>query len=369
MAFGVAARCLLKKGNVDLHVRTVSASANASKGKLLISLAGNIRLESVAANQQALIFGEAMANAHFALSRIMAFGIFIHRPDSIYNDRPAEYYQFPKSYLSRAEKCVGGWIIYYEPVKMRNTRGYYAFAKVREIVPDSTVAGRFLANIENGSYLEFPNHVPYNGPAGVIERGVLNDEGKNSGRAQAAVRPLSGADFNRILDLGFAGDDALLPRDDEPTSDNVLQDQRTPFVFEQLRDRVTFLSTRIERDRAFRRVVLRAYDKRCTITGLKLINGGGRAEVQAAHIQPVEENGPDSINNGLALSGTVHWMFDRGLLTLEDDMLIRISRQVNDPDGVRSMINKSGYAFMPPHLADRPHPHFLSWHREYRFKR
>ncbi len=72
----------------------------------------------------------------------------------------------------------------------------------------------------------------------------------------------------------------------------------TPFEFEQERTRARLSSNRIERDRIFRRVVLRAYDERCAITGLKLINGGGRAEVEAAHIRPVEKNGPDNINNG-----------------------------------------------------------------------
>ena len=70
----------------------------------------------------------------------------------------------------------------------------------------------------------------------------------------------------------------------------------------------------------FRRVVLRAYDEQCAITGLKLINGGGRAEADAAHIRPVEANGPDIVNNGIALSGTAHWMFDRGLIALSDDL-------------------------------------------------
>jgi predicted restriction endonuclease len=60
--------------------------------------------------------------------------------------------------------------------------------------------------------------------------------------------------------------------------------------------------------------VLRAYDERCAITGFKFINGGGRAEVDAAHIRPVQHNGPDTINNGIALCGTAHWMFDRGLI-------------------------------------------------------
>ena len=74
------------------------------------------------------------------------------------------------------------------------------------------------------------------------------------------------------------------------------------------------------------------------------------------------------MNNGLALSGTAHWMFDRGLITLNDDLEIRISRQVNNPDDVRAFINKTGYALPPQRGGDRPHPHFLQWHRENCFK-
>jgi putative restriction endonuclease len=121
-------------------------------------------------------------------------------------------------------------------------------------------------------------------------------------------------------------------------------------------------------NRVFRRVVLRAYDERCAITGLKFINGSGRAEVAAAHIRPVEASGPDIISNGIALSGTAHWMFDRGLISLNDDLEILISRQSNDLQAVRSIINKSGRALAPQRMSDRPHPHFLRWHREHCFK-
>jgi len=48
----------------------------------------------------------------------MGFGVFIHRLDSIYDDSPAEQYQFPSQYLRRVEACVGDWIIYYEPSKV-----------------------------------------------------------------------------------------------------------------------------------------------------------------------------------------------------------------------------------------------------------
>lgn len=128
------------------------------------------------------------------------------------------------------------------------------------------------------------------------------------------------------------------------------------------------LTSRAIRNRLLRRLILRAYDKRCAITGLKLINGGGRAEVDAAHIRPVEANGPDTLGNGVALSDTAHWMFDRGLISLSDDLDILVSRQANDPESIRGLLNKTGRAIVPLRPSARPHPHFLQWHRENCFK-
>jgi putative restriction endonuclease len=296
----------------------------------------------------------------------MGFGIFIHRSDSIYNDRPAEQYQFPRPYLSRVEACVGDWIIYYEPSKVTDARGYYAVAKVQQIIPDPVTPDMYLALIEPGTYLDFVNPVPFNGTDGLVERGLLNDQGRVSGRAQSAVRPISPADFNRIINVGLDTNGSLLPRVDEAGTG--FQDEQAPFDFEQSRDRVNYIGSRIVRDRIFRRIVLRAYDERCAITGLKLINGGGRAEVSAAHIRPVEANGPDIINNGIALSGTAHWMFDRGLISLSDDLEILISRQVNDLDSAQKFINKTRRALPPGRQFELPHPRFLQWHREHCFK-
>lgn len=301
----------------------------------------------------------------------MARGVFLHREDSIYNDRPAEQYQFPSQYLSRASQFVGDWIIYYEPRRGPTAKGYYAIARVERIVPDPTTAGMYLALIEPNSYLRFERPVPFSGPDGPVERGVLNEAGKISGRAQAAVRPISLQDFNRILDLGMQDEEPLLPRigpAPEVPLGGILREEHTPFLADVERERVEFYTSRPVRDRVFRRIVLDAYDCRCAITGLKFINGGGRAEVQAAHIKPVEHHGPDIITNGIALSGTAHWMFDRGLISLSDDLDVLVSRQVNDIDSVWSLVNKTRRAAVPAVPAHRPHPSYLAWHREYCFK-
>jgi putative restriction endonuclease len=302
---------------------------------------------------------------------IVARGVFLHRQDSIYDDHPETRYQFPQQYLSRATQFVGDWIIYYEPRRGPTARGYYAIARVEQIVPDSSTPGMHLALIEAGSYLPFERPVPFSDAEGVVERGVLNEFGKISGRAQAAVRPISIEDFNRILDLGIPEEDTLLPRVNAPIEDplsSAVNEEQAPFGLDLERERVRLYSSRIVRDRVFRRIVLDAYDCRCAVTGLKFINGGGRAEVQAAHIKPVEHHGPDIITNGIALSGTAHWMFDRGLISLSDDLEVLVSRQVNDRESVWNLVNKSRRAAVPSNPAQRPHPSYLAWHREHCFK-
>lgn len=143
----------------------------------------------------------------------MAFGIFIHRSDSNYEDTPAERYQFPPQYQGRAKACEGDWIVYYEPRKVPDTRGYFAVAKVERIVPDPFTPSMHLALIVPGSYLDFANPVSFTHPdGGVIEHGLLNESGRISGRAQAAVRTLSPSDFHRIVQAGLDDDNPLLPK-------------------------------------------------------------------------------------------------------------------------------------------------------------
>ena len=298
----------------------------------------------------------------------MSHCVFMHRSDSIYDDSPAEQYQFPKQYLSRAERSVGDWIVYLEPAKITGTRGYFAIAQVQQIIPDPKAAEMYLALITPGSYLDFAHPVPFNDGDGPIERGLLNERGKLSGRAQSAVRPISPQDFNRIIEHGLNDEEWRLPRVETTESATEFEEAQTPYVFEQAKTRVQQLTSRIVRDRIFRKIVLRAYDERCAVSGLKFINGGGRAEVDAAHIRPVEQSGPDILQNGIALSGTAHWMFDRGLISLSDDYQILISRQVNDIGSVQAFVNKTGHARLPTRRSYWPHPRFLQWHRENCFK-
>ena len=298
----------------------------------------------------------------------MAFGVFIHRYDSKYEDIPSQQYQFPKQYLGRAKSCVGDWVLYLEPSKVKNTKGYFAVAKVNEIVPDPKDMGMFLAKIEPGSYLDFGDPVQFSENGQVIERGLLNTYGKLSGRAQAAVRTISATDFARIVEHGLLKDDDFLPRAKNQFGNFGFYENQASYEDSSARERVAQLTNRAVRDRNFRKTILKAYGERCAITGLRLINGGGRAEVEAAHIRPVEHDGPDIVSNGVALSGTAHWMFDRGLVSLSNELKILVSRHTNDPKAVHAMINQTGYLIAPERAFERPRAEFINWHQQNCFK-
>ena len=161
----------------------------------------------------------------------MAYCVFMHRPDSIYDDKPDERYQFPKQYYGRANHAIGGWIVYLEPTKVTGSRGYFASAKLQQVIEDPSTKGMYLAIMEPGTYLAFPNKVPFSDIDGPIERGLLNDTGKLSGRAQSAVRPVSPIDFDRIVERGIAESDAVLPRDRDLEVLGGFQEEQVPFAF------------------------------------------------------------------------------------------------------------------------------------------
>lgn len=291
-------------------------------------------------------------------------GVFVIGSHSIYEDEPERFYRFPQRWLANAAKIVGNWIIYQEP-RRAGRRGYYAVAKVNRIVPDPATKDMYLALIEPGSFLEFGRDVPFQLEGRAVERGLLDADGRlNNGRAIQSIRPISDADFNRIVDLGLVEEDELLPRidDQEEVVASLVHEETEPW--QGPIDRATMLVSRKVRNRQFRKRVLDVYGCRCAFTGMRLINGGGRAEAQAAHIMSVEAGGPDVVNNGIALSGTVHWMFDRHLLSLSDEGEILLSRKINDIEGVRKLLHSDRRARLPLSRPNRPHARYLQWHRE-----
>jgi putative restriction endonuclease len=295
----------------------------------------------------------------------MSKAILTTKISSIYDDRPEEYYHFPRTYLAQVRRAIGDHIIYYEPRRLSgddSSRGgkqaYFATAKVDDVIEDRTRSDHYYAKISG--YLSFDRPVPFTEGAAYYERALRKPDGStNKGAFGRAVRAIPDVEFDLILKAGFAAE--LLPADTSVATgfDEPVHSYQRPIV--------ELTASRPFRDRAFMRAVREAYENRCAFTGLKLINGGGRPEVQAAHIKSVAQEGPDSVRNGLALSGTLHWLFDRGLLAVDEDHRILIA-EGHVPDQILGLLNTSGKVTLPKEEIYRPHPYYLRYHREHTFK-
>ncbi len=300
----------------------------------------------------------------------MAKAVFTTKVNPTYDDLPEMRYHFPKSYLNQASAAVGNWVVYYEPRRSSGdgpSRGgrqaYFAIARVVRIEPDTQLADHYYAHV--AEYLEFDEAVPFREGAHYYESALMRDDGKTSkGAFGRAVRPVPDVEFDRIVAAGFAAQLGSPGLDTHPPSLSGMAEDQVPFDAE--RPTVETTINRPFRDEAFRRQVRLAYDNRCAISGLKLINGGGRPEVQAAHIKPVASAGPDSVRNGLALTGTLHWLFDRGLISINDDY--RILRVRALPEDAARLVRPDAHLIVPADAAHRPHAAFLRFHREVVFK-
>lgn len=293
--------------------------------------------------------------------------VFIASSHSTYDDRQGELYHFPNMYLSRVAQTAGDWVIFYQG-KRGGQSGYYAVQRVDKIAPDPTDPTHSYAILDRASRLDFERPVPRFRPDDTpYETGLPKSRGSNT----SSVRLISDADFAAIIDEGLRED---ITPDTLPREGPLPQPLQSGFAEAQAgflpltADRAQILSSRAFRDRAFARQVKSAYGARCAMSGLLLRNGGGRPEVEAAHIVPVEARGPDTVRNGLALSGTVHWMFDRGLVSVDEDMSLLIASDSVASDIAARLFVPDRKLILPSDPAKSPHPAYLKWHRDTCFK-
>lgn len=315
----------------------------------------------------------------------MTKAVFTTKASPVYDDLPEVRYHFPKTYLRQVSKAVRDWIVYYEPRRstgeLSSSGGrqvYFATARVERIIADPVRTDHYYAEISN--YLPFIHPVPFKEGSRYYERNLEKSDGStNRGAFGRAVRNLKDTEFDLIWRTGFgdvvdiekhAGPElavseewmgSIVPISERPS------EYLVDVQMEQDRRIITQLVSRPFRDKAFSAAVKTAYGHTCAMTGLRIINGGGRSEVQAAHIRPIQHQGPDSIRNGIALSGTIHWMFDRGLISVDDDFsLLLASNRL--PDTIERLLVRDRKLLLPQRPDMCPHSKFLQYHRQEIFK-
>ena len=132
------------------------------------------------------------------------------------------------------------------------------------------------------------------------------------------------------------------------------------------RDREVWTTARIGQG-FFRAAVLSAYNERCCITGLSI-----PALLVASHIVPWSHDDSNRVNprNGLLLSALHDKAFDNGLLTIDDDMTVRVSSEHTASGDEFFSMSVETYNGRQIHLPEkfRPDQEFLAYHREHIFQ-
>lgn len=126
------------------------------------------------------------------------------------------------------------------------------------------------------------------------------------------------------------------------------------------------------RNAAFRRVVTGAYGYACAVSGVRLTlpTGGTYQLVQAAHIHDWAVSHDDDPRNGIALSPNYHWLFERGLFTLDEQWRVKASPAARDCIGTTDELLARYHRRQIDLPADEslwPGQDYLEWHRENKY--
>src|SRR5208282_367712 len=112
---------------------------------------------------------------------------------------------------------------------------------------------------------------------------------------------------------------------------------------------------------SFRVVVADAYKRRCAFTGSPVLH-----VLEAAHVRPVTEDGPNDVQNGILFRQDVHTLFDRGYITVTPEYRVEVSRRIKDEfeNGKEYYSAHGSLIALPANPSLQPAGKFLSWHNE-----
>lgn len=117
---------------------------------------------------------------------------------------------------------------------------------------------------------------------------------------------------------------------------------------------------------AFRILVTDAYNRSCAISGEKAL-----PVLQAAHIKPFYQQGPNIVSNGLLLRSDLRILFEGGYLTITSEYKVEVSKKIkeefNNGKHYYSFHGKKLYK-IPDIITDRPNLDFIRWHNENVFR-
>lgn len=110
---------------------------------------------------------------------------------------------------------------------------------------------------------------------------------------------------------------------------------------------------------SFHDFVLMEYKHQCAVTR-RVIRYRNYMNLEAAHIWPRSHDGLYLPCNGIALCRDMHWAFDKGMFTIDDDYKIRVHPDI-DSDYLRQYDKKT--LFLPEDSFFQPSRENLRYHQ------
>jgi len=118
------------------------------------------------------------------------------------------------------------------------------------------------------------------------------------------------------------------------------------------------------RSGAWPRDVLAAWDRQCALCGFDGQLGGTSIGIDAAHIRWFNFDGPDSLDNGLALCVLHHRLFDRGALGLTPDCRVQVSEHFTArTESGKRVYDLHDRPLRPRPGTDVPAAQHIAWHQ------
>lgn len=120
----------------------------------------------------------------------------------------------------------------------------------------------------------------------------------------------------------------------------------------------------------FKKLVPKIYEYSCCISGMRLISLHDISMIDACHIKPISQKGKDNITNGIALNPNLHRAFDRGLISVDTNYKVVISKYFEeDENNAYSLKRLSGVKLRLPFKKNfYPDIDLFNWHKENIFK-
>lgn len=118
----------------------------------------------------------------------------------------------------------------------------------------------------------------------------------------------------------------------------------------------------------FKREIPKLYNQQCCISGMRIESLSNAQMVDACHIKPFSISNDDTISNGICLSPNLHRAFDRGLITITEDFIVRVTPTLIENSSVYGIQQFEGNQIkLPENPKFYPSPSNFRWHRMEKF--